>query len=132
MGGKRYQPTVKAGDTLLVTHESYNHLYVICSDPAVDSDRILMVSLTTFRAKEEICCMVAAGEHPFVKHRSCIRYKDARIASARELAILLSSPQMTQREPVSAELLARIRRGAYESEYLPEECRRLLQNQSLI
>jgi len=106
MGVKRPRPTVSAGDTFLVVHP-FNHLYVVCSDPAIDSTQILLVSVTTFRPKEETCCILTAGEHPFVQHRSCIRYRDARIASAGELV---------RREPVSGELLARIRDGAGESE----------------
>jgi hypothetical protein len=124
-------PRVSAGDTFLVAHP-YNHLYVVCSDPVVDSLRIVLVSITTFKPKEEACCMLAKGEHPFVKHRSCVRYKDARIATEGALMKLLSLSQMTVREPVSEDLLARIRTGARESDFLPEDCRRVLQNQSLI
>ena len=131
MGAKRPQPTVSAGDTFLVV-PPYNHLYVVCSDPVVDSTQVLLISVTTFRPKEETCCIVAAGEHPFIKHRSCIRYKDAIIASVEDLIKLLNGSKMTKREPVSGDLLARIRKGACESDYLPEECRRVLQNQSLI
>jgi hypothetical protein len=129
---KRPRPdSVKAGDTFLVV-PPYNHLYVVCSDPAADPIRVLLVSFTTFKPKEEDCCIVVAGEHPFIRHKSCIRYKDARIASVEALISLLGGSQMTRQEPVSAELLARIRKGAGLSDYLPEECRRLLQGQSLI
>jgi hypothetical protein len=132
MGAKRpQQDGVRAGDTFLVAHP-YNHLYVVCSDPAADSARVLLVSLTTFKPKEETCCIIAAGEHPFVRHRTCVRYKDARIASVESILKLVSMSQMDRREPVSTELLARIRAGACQSDYLPEECRRLLQGQSLI
>jgi hypothetical protein len=72
------------------------------------------------------------GDHPFIKHKSCIRYKDARVASLAQIRTLLNGGQMTRREPVSAELLARIRDGARESDFLPEEYRRLLQSQGFI
>jgi hypothetical protein len=132
MSVKRPRPdNVRAGDTFLVAHP-YNHLYVVCSEPEIDPTRVLIVSFTTFKPKEETCCIVAAGEHPFIKHKSCIRYKDARTPSVRDLMRLLDGSQMTRREPVSAELLARIRKGAGQSDYLPEECRRILQDQFLI
>jgi hypothetical protein len=132
MGIKRpTKESVQAGDTLLVAHP-YNHLYVLCSDPVLDPDQVLLVSFTTWKPKEEFCCIVAAGDHPFIKHKSCVRYKDARISSVADLLKLLGGSQMTRREPVSAELLVRIRKGAHLSDFLPEECRRLLQNQSLI
>ena len=75
---------VSAGDTFLVVHP-YNHLYVVCSDPATDPVRVLIVNLTTFKPKEEACCIVKPGEHPFIRQRSCIRYKDARIAPVKDL-----------------------------------------------
>jgi hypothetical protein len=128
---RRQQDSVQAGDTFLVV-PPYNHLYVVCSDPIADSTRVLLVSLTTFKPKEETCCIIKAGEHPFVKHRTCARYKDARIASVKEILILVGASQMAKREPVSAGLLARIRAGAAQSDYLPEECRKLLLEQSLI
>ena len=131
MGLQRFQITVSGGDTFLPA-KPYNHLYVVISDPAKDGSRVLLVSLTTFKPKEETCCMVNKGEHPFVQHRSCVRYKDARVASVSELTKLLQGSLLTKHESVSAELLARIRAGACQSEHLPEECRRLLQEQSLI
>jgi hypothetical protein len=122
---------VSAGDTFLVV-APFNHLYVVCSDPAADPVQVLIVNFTTFRPKEETCCIVTPGEHAFIRHRSCVRYKDARIVPVKSLIALLDSAQMSRREPVSKELLARIRGGASNSEYLPEECRRFLKNQSLI
>jgi hypothetical protein len=91
-----------------------------------------MVSITTWKPKEESCCIIKAGEHPFVKHKTCVRYKDARIASAGQLLTLVDRSQMIKREPVSVELLARIRGGATQSDYLPEESRQLLQEQGFI
>ncbi len=131
MSRKRVQETVTSGDVFLVV-PPYNHLYIVISDPVQDQSQVLLVSLTTFKPKEETCCLINKGEHPFVQHRSCIRYKDARIASVNDLKRLLEGGQLTRRESVSATLLARIRAGARQSEYLPEEHRRLLQEQSLI
>jgi hypothetical protein len=95
MGVKRDQPTVSAGDTFLVSHP-YNHLYVVCSDPAVDSSQILLVSITTFKPKEETCCILVKGDHPFIKHRSCVRYKDAKLASVDQLIRLLVKSLMSR------------------------------------
>jgi hypothetical protein len=127
----RERETVSSGDAFLVANP-YNHLYIAISETDQNQNQILLVSLTTFKPKEETCCMVNKGDHPFVQHRSCIRYKDARAASASDLIKLLKAGKMTRHEPVSEELLARIRAGAFQSEYLPEEFRRLLLKQGLI
>jgi hypothetical protein len=122
---------VNAGDTFFLV-DPYNHLYIVCSDPAIDPDHVVLVNFTTFKPKEEDCCIVKPGEHPFIRQRSCIRYKDARAPSVNELEVLVEKSLMSPREPVSEDLLARIRSGASKSEYLPEEFRRILEEQSLI
>ena len=121
---------VHAGDTFLGP-PPYNHLYVVCSDPALNSAKVLLVSFTTWKPKEENCCIVQAGEHPFIKHKSCIRYKDPGGASVASIQHLENCSHLKRREPVSPELLARIRNGACESEYLPVEWRRILESQSI-
>jgi hypothetical protein len=131
MALQRRQEPVNAGDTYLVAHP-YNHLHVVCSDPAADTSKVLLVSITTFRPKEDESCILGKGDHPFINHKSCMRYKDARVASVAQIRTLLNGGQMTRREPVSGVLLARIRDGAGKSDFLPEECRRLLQSQGLI
>jgi len=128
---RRRTKAISAGDTFLLS-TPYNHLYVACSDPAIDSEQIVLVNLTTFEEEEESCCIINAGEHPFVVRKSCIRYKDARIASATALRKLAESGQMAPREAVPSDLLARIRNGASESDFFPEGCRRILEDQSLI
>ena len=121
-----------SGGATFLLSRPYNHLYVICSDPALDADKVVLVNFTTFEPEEETCCIVNAGEHPFITRKSCIRYKDARIATTAALRKLLDLGQMSPREPVSADVLARIRNGASESDFLPEGCRRILEAQSLI
>src|SRR5207245_971824 len=105
----------------------YNHLYVVCSDPARDSKQVVLVNFTTFEVEEESCCIINAGEHPFITRKSCIRYKDARIATVDALKQLEDMGQASRRESVSSDLLARIRNGASESDFFPEGCRRILE-----
>lgn len=128
---RKRQPQVNAGDTFLPPRP-YNHLYVVCSEPAIDAEHVLLVSFTTWGPKEENCCIVHAGEHPFFTHRTCVRYKDARITSVAGLLDVLAIGGMCRREPVSSELLARVRAGASKSDFLPEGCRQILQSQGLI
>jgi hypothetical protein len=128
---RKRPPEVSAGDTFFLAHP-YNHLYVVCSDPAMDGENVVLVNVTTFAQEEEACCIINAGEHPFVTRKSCIRYKDARIAAVEAIRKLQDAGKMTSREPVSSNLLARIRDGASESDFLPEGCRRILENQFLI
>jgi hypothetical protein len=124
--------TILAGDTFLLLIKGNNHLFVVCSDPAVDNKRIVIVGFTTRTPEEEQCCVIAAGEHDFVKHDTCVRYKDAKVASKAQLLQLLKSPLASRHKPVCAELLARIRAGAAETKCLPEVCREVLTMQGFL
>jgi hypothetical protein len=129
--GRKRRLEVNAGDTFLLS-PPYNHLYVVCSEPTLDAEHIVLVNFTTFAQEEESCCIIDAGEHPFITRKSCIRYKDARIAAAAALKKLEDLGQMSRHEPVSSNLLTRIRKGASESDFFPEGCRSILEAQSLL
>jgi hypothetical protein len=105
---------------------------VVCSDPALDPEPVVLVNFTSFEPEEESSCIVNAGEHVFVAHKSCMRYKDARVASVSAMKVLVKLGQAKPGTADSDQLLARIRCGASESVHLPEGCRQILKHQSLI
>ena|SRR5438552_3579664 len=121
---------MKAGDTFLPLLRN-THLWVILSDPDLDSERIVLVNLTTYTIDEESHCILQKGDHPFVRHKTAVRYEEARIVSSAELSKLLKN-HLTQRERMSGAVLKRIRDGASKSDRLREECRRVLDEQGLI
>jgi hypothetical protein len=102
---------VQAGDTFVLVGAADRHLWVILSDPGLDPDRVLFVSLTSHDVTKEDVCLIAAGEHPFVQHQTCVFYEDIREAPLAVLDRLRDSGRLQPREPVSADLLDRIRRG---------------------
>jgi hypothetical protein len=102
---------VRAGDTFSLAKAADRHLWVILSDPEIDPARILFVSLTSYDVTKEDACMVEAGEHPFVRHRTCVYYEDIREASLADLARVRDAGLLVPDAAVSPELLARIRRG---------------------
>ena len=111
----------------------YHHLWIVLSDPAIDPDRVVIVNLTTYTIDEESACILKKGEHPFVKHKTAVRYRDARITSPAALEKLRVARLLTPREPCSKLLLAKLRDGASkDADLLSEECRDLLDQQGLI
>ena len=58
-----------------------HHLFVILTDPQPDSNTVLLVSLSTLRRAlpHDATCVIAAGEHPFVRRNSYVFYARARI-----------------------------------------------------
>jgi hypothetical protein len=45
-----------------------SHLWVIISDPSIDPDHVLIVSLTTDRDYKDRLCVLDRGAHPLVTH----------------------------------------------------------------
>jgi hypothetical protein len=103
---------MKAGDTFTLKDKSVDsHLWVIVSDPAVDAQRVLFVSMTSYDVTKEKVCLLDVGDHPFVKHRTCIAYDFAKVAPLQALVTLRDQGHLSMGEPVSDELLERIRQG---------------------
>ncbi len=108
------------------------HLWVIVSDPSQDPDDILIVNFTTRTDRCDESCNVEPGEHPFVKHRTVVEYRGAKRVSAPQLDQLLAGTQFELREPVSQELLTRMRAGAAVSEFISHGDRSLLEEQGVL
>ena len=122
---------MNAGDTFI--DGKYHHLWIILSDPVLDPDRVVIVNLTTHTIDEESACILKKGDHPFVKHKTAVRYRDARITHLADLEKLRIARLLASREPCSKSLLAKLRDGASkDADLLPEECRELLDEQGFI
>jgi hypothetical protein len=73
-----------------------------------------------------------AGDHPFVKHRSYLLYGESRIVTSLELDQKVAAGQIILEPKMRHDVLARIRRGAAISDFIPLQNRRLLEDQDLI
>ena len=67
--------------------------------------------MTSYDVTKEDVCLIHVGEHPFVKHKTCIAYGSAKEARLEALVQLRDTGYLQPAEPVSPELLDRIRRG---------------------
>ena len=122
---------MNAGDTFI--DGMYGHLWIIISNPAIDPQQVVIVNLTTYTIDEEFTCVLHKGEHPFVKHKTAVRYRDARAVALAALKKLLKAGKLTPHAHCSAGLLKKMRDGASaHSDLLPEACRALLDEQGLI
>lgn len=124
---------MQAGDTFLLQDKSIDsHLWVVVSDPALDAESVLIVNLTTHNVDKEGVCLVERSEHPFVRHRSDVNYRDSKVVRASDLTAMLATGHLMEQEPVSTKLLHRIREGAARSMWIPQGHRKVLIDQSLI
>jgi hypothetical protein len=117
---------MEAGDTIRF---GQGHLFVVVSDPHMDPNRVLIVNMTTDYGKQDQSCVLLPGDHPFVTHRTCMYYAGSRIESNRTLEWMISSATAKVCEPVSAEVLDRIRQGVAISDHASFEAKQILTEQ---
>ena len=87
------------------------HLWTIISDPS-QSPTVLIVNFTSWDDWPQEACIVEAGEHPFIKHKSYINYDDAQLPPLQMLQRAYDEHLITEKEPLTDELLQRIRESA--------------------
>lgn len=124
---------MEAGDTFYLPDKSADgHLWIVISDPGKNPNRVLLVSMTSYDVSKEDVCLIDAGEHPNVTHKTCISYKPARQTSSEILDRLRDSGYLNTQTPVSLELLERIRRGVSLSKRIDLEHVELMEEQELL
>lgn len=108
------------------------HLWMIISDTDQCADKVLIVNFTSWNDNKDPACRVHSGEHPFVKHESCVSYRDARLVRVADLKKWESGTLITRKEPLAPTLLERIRSGAACSRFLKIKLRQFLDDQGLM
>lgn len=70
-------------NTILSVAGKTNHLHIICTEPFFNKETgemsVLAVNISSVRegSPYDDTCILHAGDHPFVKHDSYVRYRDA-------------------------------------------------------
>jgi hypothetical protein len=108
---------MNAGDTLVIPEPgtSYDsHLWMVISDPARGED-CLIVNFTSWRADKDQACVVDVGEHPYVKGKTCVNFRDAKLCKVRDLEALKAARHLEAHVPLSPALLNKIRNAVPES-----------------
>ena len=76
---------MEAGDTFYLPDKSADgHLWIVVSDPERNPNRVLLVSMTSHDVGKEDVCLIVAGEHPKVTHKTCISTSPRGTDLARE------------------------------------------------
>jgi len=109
-----------------------DHLWIVLSDPGRFPDEVVIVSFTTHTREKDQACLVEQNEHPWLTRRSCISYYHAKIVTAAALDALLRGGGIQPRQPLTPELLARVRQRAGDSTQMPEAVAEVLIRQGII
>ena len=124
---------LSAGATLLMPSGSEgDHLYVVLNDPQPfdgygSNFCVLLVNLSSVRegAPFDDTCVLDAGTHPFVQHRSFVFYRHARVEPESHMLRLVEQGLFKPHEPRAAETFQRIKAGLYASPHTKREFKRL-------
>jgi hypothetical protein len=119
-----------AGATLLIPSgpHSENHLYVVLNDPKPfpgygASPCVVLVNVSTVREGAECddTCILEPGCHRFIRQKSFVVYRAARIEPESRVAKLVKQGFFRPHEAVDAELLGRIKSGIASSPFTKRE-----------
>jgi hypothetical protein len=124
---------IAAGNTFLVPSgpEGKKHLFVLALGPLVLSaygkqPHVVLVSFTSIHkdAPFDDACVIEAGEHPFIRHRSYVAYRYMRIDPLAHIEAL-SARGWQRREDCSLMLLKKIIVGAGKSKHISRELKEI-------
>lgn len=122
---------MKSGDTFLFADGSDDHLWMVISDTDQDPEQLVIVRFLSWQPKCDQACVLSGGEHPFVKHATCVDYPAATIASNRKLEELRARNKLKPKSPLSPELLELLRLRALDGD-ITTRCITLLGEQGLV
>ena len=109
--------TLSAGSTLFLpgTHRNPDnrHLCIVLNDPRIEEgNQALYVPVITVRRKFDATCILDVGDHPFIRHRSCVHY--AAMGQRSEAHLLKVG---IIQEPLREDVLRRVIEGVSASRH---------------
>jgi hypothetical protein len=126
---------MKLADTVITTKPDTardKHLWIVCSDPAKNSEEVLILNLTTDPIFDDRSCVLHRGDHPFVRRDCYINYAEGYLQSDAFLNKKITDKVIELREPMSSAVMQRIWYGASVSDHIPFDHRQILVEQQLI
>jgi hypothetical protein len=111
-----------------------SHLWVVVSDPLLNTNEVLILNLTTVRNLpfEDLSCVFQPGEHSWLTNESCIAYDYARAETSAYLDRLENGTAVRMCDPFPLPLLDRICAGATVTQNLELDYLHLLQDQGFV
>jgi len=121
---------MRLGDSFLMPTpgHSFDHLWIIVSDPQAHEGCFVIVNLTTdaLRAGKE--CELNPGDHRFINQKSYVNFADAMEIDPLRAACInaLMGKKITPHDPIDEPLIQKIVSAAKTSKALPVKLRKYL------
>ncbi len=126
--------TLEAGDTFIIAEPGTSldsHLWMVISEPTA-SAFVLLVNLTTFRADKDLACVLDVGDHPFIKHQTCVNYQKAKLIATAQLEKVLQLPHVKTHAKLTPQLLQKIRNASANSQHMELDMFQFLDEQGVV
>lgn len=121
------------GDAFLLTDARIEeHLWIVISLPGEDPENVIIVSLTTLTDWKDQSCILGPTDHPWIKHETCVSYRDAKCVPESKLDDLIKSNQLKPLAAASDVLIGKVLEGAERTDELPLKCIDVLAKQNLL
>ncbi|HLX53971.1 MAG TPA: hypothetical protein VKR58_08515 [Aquella sp.] len=112
--------------TLLIPSSPNNlkdtrHLFIILTNPSqTRQSESLLVNISTIRdgIVFDDACIIELGEHPFIKNRSFVFYRHARIEESKTLIRKVKNGEFVAHETISDDLYNKIINGLFKSKFV--------------
>lgn len=120
--------------TLLVLSGPVNHLHIIMNDPVffpeVGYNGVLLVNISSARPNKRFdpACLIEAGEHRFITHRSYVVYSDAVVKNADSVAQFVATGEFATHDPVEEHIHQRVLAGFDQSRRVKPKILRFIKN----
>ncbi len=113
-----YDPYEMSG--VLAPYGESPHLFAIMNNPCQDGlCLLLMVTSIKEGRKYDETCVLGQGDHPFIKHASCIVYRLAYTPRATHIGNTVNKGLFIKKEDWLASIFNKIAAGLYNSDQTP-------------
>jgi hypothetical protein len=120
---------MQPGDTFLLPGQD-DHLWLVISD-ADSAGRVIVVCLLSWQPQYDQACVLNSGDHPFIKHATCVQYVTARLVPLATLEAKERDGSLRPKAPLGGDLLSRIQAGAAAGD-INTECYAVLRGQGRV
>jgi len=97
------------------------HLFIVITDPDKDRNYLIVPVVTLKNDWQDKSCTLKKGDHPFIKHESCINYAKAKKLNYTEIYNGIQKGIFIKKEDVSPEVLKKIQDGCRITNKLPNK-----------
>jgi hypothetical protein len=106
------------------------HLHILLTDPQGPLKDVLLVGVNTVHPGlwHDAACILFAGDHEFLRHKSFVNYSRARIQPVKKIMAGVKEGLFEAREALSTTLFARVCRGIEVTTYVEPEILRFYEN----